>query len=609
MSKQETDWLDLRGPKTTAALKDFLGRMNLGSDFQGAAYIDRIKSNSSNLPKLAIAVSGGGYRALMNGAGAIKAFDSRTPGSKESGQLGGLLQSATYVSGLSGGSWLLGSIYVNNFTTIGALQAEDKSNVWEFGNSMLKGPARKGISIFNTATYYDDVVKAVNSKSNAGFMTTVTDYWARGLSYQLINATDGGPSYTWSSIAQDADFASGNAPMPLIVADGRAPNQRIMSSNTTVFEFNPFEFGSFDPTSYGFAQLKYLGSKYFAGVIPPDQMCVEGFDNAGFVMATSSSLFHEFLLNYYDSALPSAARGILGPAIRSILTKFDTGNRDIADYTPNPFRGYDMINNPSANSSRLTLVDGGEDFENIPLQPVIQPLRQVDVILAIDSSADTATYWPNGTSLVATYERAQQETQSIANGTSFPSIPDVNTFVNLGLSSRPTFFGCNSSNTTRPTPLVVYLPNSPYSYHSNVSTFDPAYNNTVRDAIILNGYNIATLGNGTLDSAWGTCLSCAILSRSFERTNTPVPAACKSCFTRYCWDGRTDPSTPKPFNPDYKLKPDQITKVDGPAPSGSSSPSGSPKTSDATRTVNIPSILALAPAWNSVWRSILASFC
>ena len=90
-------------------MKDLFGHLNLTS-FDAVSYITDHASNISNIPNIGIAVSGGGYRALSNGAGAIKAFDSRTPGTTKVGQLGGLLQSATYISGLSGGGWLLGSI-------------------------------------------------------------------------------------------------------------------------------------------------------------------------------------------------------------------------------------------------------------------------------------------------------------------------------------------------------------------------------------------------------------------------------------------------------------------------------------------------------------------
>lgn len=45
----------------------------------------------------------------------------------------------------------------------------------------------------------------------------------------------------------------------------------------------------------------------------------------------------------------------------------------------------------------------------------------------------------------------------------FPPIPaSEDDFVSQGLRGRPTFFGCNPTQTSNPEwPLVVYLPNAP----------------------------------------------------------------------------------------------------------------------------------------------------
>lgn len=199
--------------------------------------------------------------------------------------------------------------------------------------------------------------------------------------------------------------------------------------------------------------------------------------------------------------------------------------------------------------------------------------------------------WPNGTALVATYARSLLP---IANGTAFPAVPDVNTFVNLGLNGRPVFFGCDAGNTSAsasgsappaPQPLIVYIPNAPYSYMSNVSTFQMDYADSERTGIIENGYNVgtyfcsfsfcclyplaekpgnadngadvtfllpATMGNGTANSQWPTCVGCAILHRSFSKTGTAVPKACEACFREFCWDGSLA-SGETTYNPELKL--------------------------------------------------------
>jgi lysophospholipase len=344
-------------------------------------------------------------------------------------------------------------------------------------------------------------------------------------------------------------------PLPLVVADGRNPNEHIVGSNSTVYEFNPWEFGTFDPTVFGFVPLEYLGSDFNGGVIPANGSCVRGFDNAGFVMGTSSTLFNQFLLRVNQTSLPSFMKKMF----TDILTDVGNNDKDIARYAPNPFYKYTEKTSLLANQTVLNMVDGGEDNENIPLHPLIQPERNVDVVFAVDSTANTLN-WPNGAALVATYERSLNVT-GIANGTAFPAIPDNNTFLNLGLNTRPTFFGCNRSNLTGPAPLIVYIPNSPYVAFSNLSTFDPAYNTTQRDAVILNGYNVATMGNATRDRNWPACVGCAMLSRSLERTNTTVPDICNQCFSRYCWNGTVDSTTPAPYNPTPVLSVVSLSKA------------------------------------------------
>ena len=531
-------------------MANLFGRLNM-SDINAVDYINKA-SNPTVLPNIGIAISGGGYRALENGAGALSAFDDRTANSTGPGGLGGLLQSATYLSGLSGGGWLVGSLYVNNFTSVQAIQNNTSpGDVWQFGNSIFKGPATGGLQVFDSAEYYAALANEVNDKKDAGYNTSITDYWGRALSFQLVNATDGGPAYTFSSIADDPDFQNGGSPMPILVSDGRPPGQLIISTNATLYEFNPWELGSFDPTVYGFAPLRYVGSNFSGGSLPDSEKCVRGFDNAGFVMGTSSSLFNQFFLQINDT---DGVPGFLKSALSDVLGSVDEDNNDIAVWEPNPFFGFHKDTNGNADNRQLTLVDGGEDLQNIPLHPLIQPARKVDVIFAVDSSDDIVQGfgWPNGTSLVASYQRTKNST--LQNGTLFPSIPDQNTFVNLGLNNRPTFFGCNSSNFTlangaTPPPLIVYLPNQPYSFDSNRSTFDPTTSNSDRDALIQNGYNIATQANGTRDEAWLSCVGCAILSRSADRTGTRLGPQCDSCFSRYCWDGTLNATEPNVYDP------------------------------------------------------------
>ena len=143
--------------------------------------------------------------------------------------------------------------------------------------------------------------------------------------------------------------------MPILVADGRAPGEVIISNNATVYEFNPWEMGSFDPTVYGFAPMRYVGSNFTAGVLPNDQKCIEGFDNTGFVMGTSSSLFNQFILNLNTT---TGVPDVVKNALASILTDLGQTSNDIADWTPNPFYRFHNDTNPRRPESYRSLNPG-----------------------------------------------------------------------------------------------------------------------------------------------------------------------------------------------------------------------------------------------------------
>ncbi|ODQ67768.1 phospholipase B [Nadsonia fulvescens var. elongata DSM 6958] len=535
LNANETEYVENRHNVSDQALVDFLKRANL-TDIDAESFLKNVSLN------IGVAFSGGGYRAMLSGAGALAAIDDRVVNSTQPGGLGGLLQASTYIAGLSGGSWLVGSFILNNYTSVPDMVAAN--DYWDFEHSIFN-PG--GWNVFSTSSYWDGIVNDIEDKQKAGFNISLTDIWGRALSTQFLN-TDYSNSLTWNTIRQYDYFKNYSMPFPIVIANGRAPDTRIISENSTVFEFTPYELGSWDPSVYAFTEIDYLGTNVLNGE-PQSDKCIAGFDNAGFVMGTSSTLFNQFLLQLNSSGVS----GSLYRLAENILTDLDSDSNDIAIYAPNPFRDIPQVYQPIRETNYLDLVDGGEDGQNIPLYPMVQPERKVDVIFAFDNTADTEYYWPNGSSLVATYERQFVEQ---GNGTIFPYVPDTNTFINKGFANRPTFFGCNinnmtslfnasgstiSTNATQALPpLIVYIPNQPYSFYSNTSTFKMSYDDTDLHGMVNNGYNIATRANGTLDANWSTCVGCAILSREADRRGISLGAQCEKCFSDYCWDGTLD---------------------------------------------------------------------
>lgn len=527
LSNDEKNWLQGRKKITNEKLISFLKYANL-VDFNPSEFI-----NNSSIGNIGLAFSGGGYRAMLAGAGMLAALDERVDNANVNG-LGGLLQASSHIIGLLGGNWLTGTVFMNNFTSVQDILSSDL--LWQLENSILN-PG--GLDLVDTIQYYQNIIKDdIDAKERAGFEVTITDTWGRALSDQFLTDTkDNGASARWSDIANNQLFETFQTPFPISIANARYPNNIIINSNSTIVELNPFEVGSWDPSLYQFTPTKYLGTKLYNGAA--NGSCIRGFDNAGFIIGTSSSLFNSILTTINTEYIPAAASGIA----KCVLQDIAKTDEDIAAYKPNPFyhtkTGYsaDLSNHES-----LALVDGGEDKENVPFYPLLQPERNMDVIFGFDVSSDTDQHWPDGTALVSPYERQFSDQ---GNGTVFPYVPDQRTILNLNFTAKPAFFGCNAKNLTSlgggtNTPLIVYTANRPFTAWSNTSTFKLSYQEWEKRGMIQNGYGTATRLNGTLDKDWPACVGCAIIRREQERQGLEQSDQCKKCFEKYCWDGTID---------------------------------------------------------------------
>jgi lysophospholipase len=583
ISDDEKEWLDKRHKFTDAALLEFFNRADLNG-FDAEGFMNSLNRSLT----VGLAFSGGGYRAMLNGAGQISALDNRTTGAETHG-LAGLLQGSTYLAGLSGGNWLTGTLALNNWTSVQDILAS--GNIWDLEDSIINSG---GWNIFSTASRWDQIGDAVDSKEEAGFNTSLTDIWGRALSYQFFaDSSHGGAALTFSGMQEFDAFKGAEMPMPISIAVGRAPTSRIISLNSTVFEFNPFEMGSWDPSLNAFTNLTYLGSDVSNGQ-PTSDVCVMGFDNAGFVMGTSSSLFNQFLLQLNTTGITGGVYTL----IHRFLSNLDEDYDDVALYHPNPFYATNYASLQTiVQDPFLYLVDGGEDNQNVPFAPMLQPARDVDVIFAFDNSADTDDNFPNGTSLLATYER-QFDNQG--NGTSFPYVPTPDTIIKNQLNIKPMFLGCNSSNLTSLAtipPLIVYLPNIAYTTWSNTSTFKLSYSDEERNDIIQNGFESASRYNLTIDENWPKCVVCAIIRREQERNNITQSAECQECFQEYCWNGEQYEGEAEPFSVNYTstnnvASPDSSSGVFSISSAASSNSRSSTNTASASSTSSSRNVAA-----------------
>lgn len=116
------------------------------------------------------------------------------------------------------------------------------------------------------------------------------------------------------------------------------------------------------------------------------------------------------------------------------------------------------------------------------------------------------------------------------------------------LTTRPTFFGCNTTSLNESTPLLIYLANGgpPYDGEAsvtNTSTAQTSYSSSEIQAMLNQTFVIATQGypkNGaTKDPEWPSCLACAVVDRARERAGVARRGICSTCMDRYCWNGNT----------------------------------------------------------------------
>lgn len=556
LSESEYDWILSRKEKVKPKLISFLNGLNM-SDYKGDNYFDNyFKNNASNYSdspiNIGLSFSGGSFRALLTGAGEMTALDSRTNFSSNATALQGLMDSSTYISGLSGGSLLVASVVFQNWTSVENILEEKK--IWNF----TEAPVSTSIS------FWTELLSEVKTKSAAGYDITLIDLFGRILSkYMFTNYADNGIDLQWSEI-QDLDaFKSHEMPFPMILATGGVSSNESDFANN-VWEISPYEFGSWSPFVGGFANIEYMGTSLKAGK-PSNSTCTTNFDNAGLMAACSSDFFggmsetlseitsgnasvlSDLLEEFMGSGSGSSSFNISSFELNALLNMVSTDRTDILfALIPNPFYESTLPSNTSdiPTNKTLKLVDGGMFNESVPLDPFLVPARAVDIVFAYDNSGVSSTNnYPDGSTLLSTRERWHNSFPD----DNFYDIPDtVDDFIAKGLNTKPVFFGCNGTELVTDQiegndtdefnymkPLLVYIPNANTTSMSNTSDVVLSYDQ--RSTLVKGGFEVATRFNFTKDDEFAQCVGCAILRRTEERRGIEPGEQCRKCFERYCY--------------------------------------------------------------------------
>lgn len=150
----------------------------------------------------------------MFGAGVMNVLDGRNAASVALGT-GGLLQAAQYLTGLSGGSSLVGSLAQANFPTMDVLafgaNSTGPANAWGGGWLAQINQVAPYTNATQNEQYAQLLIEEIRGKFEAGFAVSYVDVVARDNGRHFVNGTDvtnfadeslvHGAGYTWSGVA------------------------------------------------------------------------------------------------------------------------------------------------------------------------------------------------------------------------------------------------------------------------------------------------------------------------------------------------------------------------------------------------------------------------
>lgn len=544
ISQDEYSYIAARQVKATENLIEFLDNLEI-PDYNETSFSDYFDILNQSSINIGLSFSGGGFRALFTGAGEIMALDSRT---SQNSSLKGLLDSSVYITGLSGGSILLSTLAFNNWTSVEDIMMDNTTTIWNTTAPPISADL----------TFWTKLLQEVSPKKEAGYDISMVDVFGRILSrYMFEKEFDNyGLNTLFSDLQYSDAFINYDMPFPMIVATGGSTNgSNITDYSYNVFEINPFEFGSFSPFVGGFIPIDILGSSLDNGLPVANDRCTYEFDNVGFLTGASSNIlegFQDLLVEFlhgnetvHELLYEELGANISSSYVELLLNLVNSNlNETLFALVDNPFYNSSLASNDTdvVDGKLLKLVDGGYFEEAIPLDPVLAPSRQLDIVFAFDNTAQTEDNYPDGTSLYASEERWLS---SFPDDEFYELPSSTEEFVELGLNKKPVFFGCNGTalitdqdiqNATVEfnymKPLLVYIPNTNFTFNSNVTSYQ--FPISERNEIIYNGFEIAQYDDEEDDFA--QCVGCAIIRRSEEREGIELSPFCSQCFSKYCFD-------------------------------------------------------------------------
>ncbi len=360
------------------------------------------------MPTIALCCSGGGYRALISTLGMLIALQEMD-----------LLDCVTYIAGVSGSTWTMGTWFAH------------KKNLEDLKN-LLKEQIKRPLHVDSS---YAKLLELASIKYLYDQQFTLVDVWGALIAKTLLSDL-GDKRQSCHLSDQQVSVALGLCPFPIY--SSVIPSKKTYEwVEHTPYEVTNLTYKSALPTWA-------LGRKFDSGIsldFAPEQ-------TLGFLLGACGSAFTisegEFL-DLYAQQLPFLLVHTL-----SFLNNYTS-----LEYTRispaqlyNPL--YGMTEMPCHDKKEICLVDAGLDC-NLPFAPLLRPERKVDIIIVADASSGLS----DAPELRCGQEYAQK------NNLLFPPID----YTDISLRTVSVF-----TDPEKKAPTIMYMP---LIKNSSYAAFDP----------------------------------------------------------------------------------------------------------------------------------------
>jgi phospholipase A2 len=363
---------------------------------------------AERVPKIAVCASGGGLRAMIGTLGFLQAM-----------QEGGLLDHTSYLCGLSGSTWAL-SGWLQSGSSVAAYI------------SALKPRLQQGL-LGNVKS--DLIIKELAKKVNDNQSISLDDIWGSLIAQKVLSY---GPHDDLTKImVTNYVTLPQNASLPLPIYSCVTPLKTTDNQLYHWIEWTPFDVRC--PFLKTAIPLSSLGSHFTNGAVssmstPLSLSTAQGIwgsaisaDVQDALIAESESVTgsEQILLDFVEHTLET-----------NVLLDDITSVRALPAHIPN--WNYKMQNAVAQHVKTLTFVDAGM-LCNIPVPPVLDPLRHVDIIIVVDLTATPDR----------SLELTTMQTYAKNNGLPFPAI-------NTQLLSN--VCSVHPGNPAAGIPTIIYFP-------------------------------------------------------------------------------------------------------------------------------------------------------